>query len=101
MPLTDEELAAYAAHAAMEANTPLSTLVAELQARRTAETKTTAVVARLRRHVGHRLRCARETTGDLAGYVVESVQLLCDDCGESILEGTQRLLKKTRTDRKR
>lgn len=97
--LTDEELAAYAAHAAIEANAPLSHMVAELQERRSAAMKADAVLALLRRHVGHQLLCARETSGDIAGYVVETVSLRCTDCGEAILEGTQRLLKKSRRDK--
>jgi hypothetical protein len=97
MALTDDELAAYAAHAATEANAPLSTLVAELQERRAM--KTDPVLARLRRHVGHQLRCIRETTGDIGGYVVETVRLDCTDCAEPIIEGTQRL-KKVRRDKR-
>jgi hypothetical protein len=49
----------------------------------------------IRRHVGHGLRCVRERN-DVAGYVVEAVALRCDDCGEVILEGTLRLLKRSR-----
>jgi len=48
----------------------------------------------LRRHQGHVLRCDRQTTGDLDGYVVETLALRCEDCGEVILEGIQRLLKR-------
>jgi len=55
-----------------------------------------AILAELRRHVGHTLRCKRETTGDVAGYVVETVQLRCEDCGDVVLEGVQRLLRKAR-----
>jgi NTP pyrophosphatase (non-canonical NTP hydrolase) len=55
------------------------------------------LLAELRRHVGHTLRCKRETTGDVAGYVVETVQLRCEDCGDVILEGVQRLLKRSKS----
>jgi hypothetical protein len=51
----------------------------------------------LRRHQGHVLRCDRQTTGDLDGYVVETLALRCEDCGEVILEGIQRLLKRAAT----
>ena len=52
-------------------------------------------LAALRRHVGHTLRCVREKSGDpVAGYVIDTVALRCEDCGEVILEGVQRLLKK-------
>ena len=54
------------------------------------------LAATLRRHVGHRLRCARESTGEVAGYVVETVALRCDDCGEVVLEAVQRQFKRTR-----
>lgn len=57
------------------------------------------VVTELRRHVGHSLRCVRETTGDVAGYVVETVALRCEDCGEVVLEATQRVLKRARRGR--
>jgi len=53
------------------------------------------VYAALKRHVGHSLVCARKSS-DVAGYVVETVALRCDDCGEVILEGTQRILKRAR-----
>ena len=53
-----------------------------------------AVLAALRRHVGHQLRCARVSCPDVAGYVVETVSLRCEDCGEVVLEGVQRLLKR-------
>ena len=59
-------------------------------------TLTDELLAELRRHVGHTLRCKRETTGDVAGYVVETVQLRCEDCGDVVLEGVQRLLRKAR-----
>jgi hypothetical protein len=55
------------------------------------------LLAERRRHVGHTLRCKRETTGDVAGYVVETVQLRCEDCGDVILEGVQRLLKRSKS----
>jgi hypothetical protein len=48
------------------------------------------LVTALDRHVGHQLTCARETTGDVAGIVVESLSLRCDDCGEVVLEGVKR-----------
>ena len=48
----------------------------------------------LRRHVGHSLRCVRESTGDVGGFVLETVALRCDDCGEVVLEAVQRLLKR-------
>jgi hypothetical protein len=60
------------------------------------ELGTAAVLARLRRHVGHTLRCSRETSGDVAGYVVETVALRCDDCNEIVLEAIQRLLARAR-----
>ena len=47
----------------------------------------------LRRHVGHTLRCVREKSG-ADEYVIDTVALRCEDCGEVILEGVQRLLKK-------
>jgi hypothetical protein len=50
----------------------------------------------LRRHHGHLLRCDRQTTGDLDGYEVETLSLRCEDCGEVILEGIQRLLKRAK-----
>jgi len=49
----------------------------------------------LRRHVGHQLRCARETTGEVSGYVVETVVLRCEDCGEVVLEAMKRVRKRT------
>jgi hypothetical protein len=56
----------------------------------------TELIASLRRHVGHQLRCARETSGNIGGYVVETVALRCDDCGEVVIEATQQLLKRSR-----
>jgi hypothetical protein len=52
------------------------------------------LAATLRRHVDHALRCARATTGDIGGVVLETVSLRCDDCGEVVLEAVQRLLKR-------
>lgn len=54
------------------------------------------LMARLRRHVGHSLRCVKESTGNLAGYVVDTVSLRCDDCGEVVLEATVPQLKRVR-----
>ena len=45
-----------------------------------------ALVARLVRHVGHQLRLVRETSGNVAGFVVKAVTLRCEDCSEAILE---------------
>ena len=59
-----------------------------------------ALLGELRRHVGHTLRCKRETTGDVAGYAVDTVALRCEDCGEVILEGVQRLLKRKPTNQR-
>jgi hypothetical protein len=42
------------------------------------------------RHVGHVLRCSRDKTV-VAGYVVETVALRCEDCGDVLVEGTQRV----------
>jgi hypothetical protein len=52
------------------------------------------LVDRLRRHVGHSLRCVKESSGVVEGYVVETVALRCDDCGEVVLEAVRRLLKR-------
>ena len=52
----------------------------------TADDGAPALVARLVRHVGHQLRVVRETSGNVAGYVVEAVTLRCEDCSEPILE---------------
>jgi hypothetical protein len=49
----------------------------------------------LRRHVGHQLRCARETSGDVSGFTVETVVLRCEDCGEVVLEATKKIHKRT------
>lgn len=54
------------------------------------------LLAVLRRHVGHSLRCVKESTGDVSGFVVDTVQLRCDDCGEVVIEAMQRLLKRVR-----
>lgn len=54
------------------------------------------LAATLRRHVGHSLRCVRESTGDIAGFVVDTISLRCDDCGEVVLEAVQRQLKRIR-----
>ena len=40
----------------------------------------------LDRHVGHTLRCARETTGNVGRWRLDTVALRCDDCGEVLLE---------------
>lgn len=42
--------------------------------------------AALRRHVGHTLRCSRDEVRDLEGYVLETLSLRCDDCGEVVFE---------------
>ncbi len=51
------------------------------------------VFREVERHVGHSVRCVRETTGNVAGYVVDTIVLRCEDCGEALLEGTQRIRK--------
>lgn len=56
--------------------------------------RTDELLARLRRHVGHTLRCSRETTGAVGSYVVETVGLRCEECGEVVLEAMQRVLKR-------
>jgi hypothetical protein len=52
----------------------------------------TELIAQLRRHVGHQLRCARETSG-IDKYVIETVALRCEDCGEVVIEATQQLAR--------
>ena len=45
------------------------------------------LAATLRRHVGHQVRCVRETCGaGVAGLEIETVALRCEDCGEAVLE---------------
>ena len=39
----------------------------------------------LRRHVGHTLRCARESN-TAAGFTFETVSIRCEDCGEVLVE---------------
>jgi len=39
----------------------------------------------LRRHVGHSLRCVRESYTD-ATWSVDAVVLRCEDCGEVLIE---------------
>jgi hypothetical protein len=55
--------------------------------------RTEATIAELRavlaRHIGHTLRCVRETTGRPAapgGYQIDTLALRCDDCGEVVFE---------------
>jgi len=50
--------------------------------------------AALTRHVGHTLRCSRDECKDLDGWVLETVALRCDDCGEVVIETVRRLLKR-------
>lgn len=54
------------------------------------------LVAELRRHVGHVLRCSVADSGDVAGYVVETIAIRCEDCGEVVLEAVQRVLYHTK-----
>ena len=54
------------------------------------------LLTRLRRHVGHQLRCVHDTSGEIAGWVVETVALRCDDCGEVVLEATKQVRKHAR-----
>jgi hypothetical protein len=45
------------------------------------------LAATLRRHVGHQVRCVRETcSAGLEGFELETVALRCEDCGEVVLE---------------
>jgi hypothetical protein len=55
-----------------------------------------AFVQVIGRHVGHTLRCARESTGQVGGWLVETVALRCDDCGEVLLEGIVRTYARRR-----
>lgn len=50
----------------------------------------TVVFREIERHVGHSLCCNR-TLQVVAGYVVETVAMRCEECGEIILEGTNRV----------
>ena len=43
------------------------------------------LLSTLRRHVGHSLRCVRETP-EVAGFSMEAVAIRCDDCGEVVIE---------------
>ena len=56
----------------------------------TQTTRPTALVVILRRHVGHSLRCVRQSC-TVAGWVMETVAIRCEDCGEIVIEGTERL----------
>jgi len=57
------------------------------------------LMAKLRRHVGHVLRCVRNTSGELEGYIVETISLRCEDCGEIALESHRVLNRKRRSRR--
>jgi hypothetical protein len=49
----------------------------------------------LKRHVGHTLRCERsECLMDREGFVLETLALRCDDCGEVVIETVNRLEKR-------
>ena len=45
----------------------------------------------LRRHLGHTLRCVRESNR-AAGYTVATMSIRCEDCGEVVLEATDEIL---------
>ncbi len=56
------------------------------------------VFEEVERHVGHVLRCSRDRNV-VANYVVETVAVRCEDCGQVLVEGTQRVrvsLKRSR-----
>jgi len=55
--------------------------------------RTDELLVALRRHVGHTLRAVRERSS-ADDYTIDTVALRCEDCGEVLLEGVQRLLKK-------
>jgi len=57
------------------------------------------LLAQLRRHDGHQLRCARDRNA-VGECIVETVALRCEDCGESVLESVQQVRKRTRAARR-
>jgi hypothetical protein len=52
------------------------------------------LMKRLRRHVGHQLRCLHETSGAVGGYVIATVCVRCEDCGETVIDGHATVLQK-------